>query len=127
LEAKIMSSQSVLSDAQWRKIEKLLPENRRDPGLITAVLYREHSGQSLSEVAEVFGITRVRLHQWTHALEADGSLARVMAALRLEPASRSVRSLSGNRPFYHRDPAMMAEISALRIGSFREALRAGRR
>ena len=122
-----MSSKSLLSARQWAKISALLPESRRDPALIEAVLFREHTGQSLSEVAELFGITRVRLHQWTHAIEADGSPARAMAALRLEVASRSVRSLSGNRPFYHRDPAMVAKISALRVGEFREALRASRR
>ena len=103
-----MSSKSALSDRQWRRIEKLLPANRRDRLMIEAVLFREFSGQSLSDVAELFGITRVRLHQWHHAIEAD--LPAIMAAVRLEPAGRSARCSSGSRPTYHNDPAMMAAV-----------------
>jgi transposase len=58
-----MGFKPALSDARWRRIEKLLPESRRDRQVIEAILYREFSGQSLTEVAEAFEVTRVRLHQ----------------------------------------------------------------
>ena len=90
----------MLSGAQRRRIENILQENRRDPTVIAAILYREFSGQSLRHAAEVFGITRVSLHDWHQAIEADGSLAKVMAALKLEPAGPLVR-----RPWW---PALLS-------------------
>ena len=93
-----MSSKSALSDAQWRKIERYLPETRRDRLMIEAILFREFSGQSLTDVAELFGITRVRLFQWEHAIEAV--LPAIMAALRLEPAGPLARCRSGSRPTF---------------------------
>jgi hypothetical protein len=121
-----MSPKSALSEAQWRKIERYLPETRRDQLMIEAVLYRRFSGQSLSEVAALFSITRVRLHQWHHALDADGSLTKVMAALRLEPAGPLARCRSGSRPTYHNNPEMIAAVAAIRMQSFRQALRGSR-
>ena len=114
-----MNSNSMLSERQWRKIEPLLPDNRRDRLMIEAVLFREFSGQSLTEIAWQFGTTRVRLHQWSHALAH--LLPGIMAALKLEPAGRR------GRMFYGSNSAQAAEIASLRIGNFREALRAGRR
>jgi hypothetical protein len=113
------SSNQLLNDLHWRRIESLLPPNRRDRTVIAAILYLEFSGQSLRHVGEVFGLSRTRLHEWHRAIEADGSLARIMAALKLEPAGRR------GRVFYGNDAAMAAEIAAIRIGEFRAAL--GRR
>ena len=90
--------------------------------MIVAILYLEFSGQSLRHVGELFGLSRTRLHEWHQALEADGSLAKVQAALKLEPSGRR-----GGRVFYGSSAAMAAEIAAIRIGNFREALRGGRR
>jgi hypothetical protein len=124
LEAKTMSSKSALSNAQWRKIERYLPETRRNRLMIEAILFREFSGQSLTDVAEVFGITRVRLFQWEHAIEAV--LPAIMAALRLESAGPLARCRSGSRPSYRRDQAMVDAVAAIRFQSFREALRGSR-
>ena len=66
-----MGSQPLLTEPQWRKIARHLPESRRDRQMIEAILYREFSGQSLAEVSEAFGVTRVRLHQWEHAIAAE--------------------------------------------------------
>lgn len=121
-----MGSKPLISDAQWRKIEKLLPETRRDPQMIAALLYREFSGQSLSHAAEMFRVTRVRLHQWHRALEADGSLADIMAALKLEPAGPLARCAAG-RPWYARDAELAARVAQFRLQNFADALRASRR
>ena len=71
-----MKAKPLISDAQWRRISPHLAENRCDRAMIEAILYREFSGQSLSEVAEALDVTRVRLHQWHHAIEADGTWRR---------------------------------------------------
>jgi hypothetical protein len=55
----------MLSDGQWRKIEKLLPENRHDSTVIAAILYREFSGQPLRHVGEQYGLSRTRLQNGT--------------------------------------------------------------
>ena len=117
-----MSSVPLLSDAQWSRIENILPENRRDRTVITAILYLEHSGQPLRHVGEQYGLSQTRLHEWHHAIEADGTLGRIMAALKLEPASAPAR---GDRPFHSHNPAMVAQVTALRLRNFGDALRAG--
>ena len=82
-----MGSKPLISEAQWRKITKFLPPKMCDQTMIEAILFREFSGRSLTEVAELFGVTRIRLHTWRNALEADGTLARIMAALKLAASS----------------------------------------
>ena len=69
-----MSSKSLLSDRHWHTIERHLPEKRRDWHLVEAILYRQFSGQGLTEVCQTFEVTRTRLHQWAVELEADGTL-----------------------------------------------------
>ena len=117
-----MSSVPLLSDAQWHLIEDILPENRRDQTVITAILYLEHSGQPLRHVGEQYGVSQSRLHEWHLAIQADDTLARGMAALKLDPASAPAR---GDRPFYSHNPAMVAQVTALRLRNFGDALRAG--
>jgi len=117
-----MGSIRVLTNRQWRLIENILPPTRHDPAVISAILYRQHSGQSLSHAAELFGVTRARLHEWDRALAADGSLAQILKALKLEPASALARR-RGGRPFYHRDPKMVAAVTELRLRNFADALR----
>jgi hypothetical protein len=117
-----MSSVPLLSDAQWSRIENILPENRRDRTVITAILYLEHSGQPMRHVGEQYGLSQTRLHEWHRAIEADGTLGRIMVALKLEPASAPAR---GDRPFHSHNPAMVAQVTALRLRNFGDALRAG--
>ena len=117
-----MSSVPLLSDAQWSRIENSLPENRRDRTVIAAILYLEHSGQPLRHVGEQYGLSQTRLHEWHRAIEADGTRGRIMAALKLEPASAPAR---GDRPFHSHNPAMVAQVTALRLRNFGDALRAG--
>jgi len=121
-----MGSIPLLSAAQWGLIGSHLPANRRDRHTISAILYREHSGQSLRHVADQYGLSRVRLHEWHRAIEADGSLARIMKALKLVPAGPLVRR-GGGRPFYSHNPAMVAQVTAIRLQNFREALQTRRR
>jgi hypothetical protein len=113
-----MNSNPMLSERQWKLVSALLPENRRNQSMVEAVLFREFSGQSITEISWQFGTTRAKLHAWTHALAAD--LPEVMAALKLEP------SRARGKVFYGNGTAQAAEIASLRIGNFREALR-GRR
>jgi hypothetical protein len=119
-----MGFKPALTGSQWNRIARLLPENRRDRQMIEAVLYRKFSGQSLAEVSEIFGITKVRLHQWEHAIAAE--LPAIMAALRLELADALAQTRSGHRPSYYRDPKMLAAIVGLRLQGFRDALRGSR-
>jgi hypothetical protein len=90
-EGKNMSSMPMLSAAQWRRIENILPPNRRDSAVIAALLYREFSGQSLRRTGEAYGLSRVRLHEWHGALKADSCLAKVMMAQKNPPATCSPR------------------------------------
>ena len=118
-----MGSEPLISDAQRRKIDELLPPKMRDPTMIEAILFREFSGRSLTETAELFGVTRIRLHTWHNALEADGSLRRIMAALKLKPAGPLARARSGERARYWNDPQMVAAVTGIRLQRFRDALR----
>lgn len=115
-----MSSNPLLNDLQWRLIERLLSPNRADRAVIAAILYLQFSGGSLRHVAELFGLSRSKLHEWHRATLADGSLAKVMAALKLESAGRRGKMFYGSG-------AMADQISAIRVGEFRQALRGGRR
>jgi hypothetical protein len=117
-----MSSVPLLSDTQWHRIETILPENRRDRTVITAILYLEHSGQPLRHVGEQYGLSQTRLHEWHGVIAADGSLTRVMAALKLDRASALDR---GDQPFHSHNAAMVAQVTALRLRLFGDALRAG--
>ena len=88
------SSNPLLHNAQWRRIEKLLPPNRQDRVAIAAILYLEFCGESMRHACELFGLSRTRLHEWHQALEVDGSLAKVQAALKLEPSGRRAGGFS---------------------------------
>ena len=122
MEGQTVGSKPLITDVQWRKIEKILPPKMCDRDMITAILFREFSGRSLTETAEIFDLTRVRLHQWQHALEADGSLQKVMATLKLESAGALARARTGERPRHHNNPEMLAAITTLRLQGFRDAL-----
>jgi hypothetical protein len=119
-----MGSKPLMSDTKWRKIAPLLPANRRDRQVIEAILFREHSGWSLTDTAALFGLTRVRLYQWHTAIAAD--LPRILAVLGLEPADQLMRR-RGGRAFYRDDAEMADAIAAIKLRNFAEALRAGRR
>jgi hypothetical protein len=82
-----MSDVPTLTVAQWRRIMLHLPPTRRDRLTISAILFRETDGASVRDTCELYGVTRTRLSEWTRALEADGSLARIMRTLRLERAN----------------------------------------
>ena len=124
-----MGSIPMLSDAQWRKISPLLPETKRDPVPIAAILYLEHSGQSLRHTAEIFRLSRSRLNEWHRALNADGSLAQIMTVLKLEAAGPLARRRGGGPEWYARPgpEAQAAAVTEIRVRSFGAALRAGRR
>jgi hypothetical protein len=89
---------------------------------MTAILYLEHSGQPLRHVGEQYGLSQTRLHEWHCAIEVDGTLARVMAALKLDRASALD---CADRPFHSHNAATVAQVTALRLRNFGDALRAG--
>ena len=72
-------------------------------------------------VSEAFGITKVRLHQWQHAIAH--LLPAIMATLKLEPAGPQAKSRGGHRPAYYSNPEMLTAILAIRMRDFRAALR----
>jgi hypothetical protein len=85
----------LLTDAQWRAVEPILPVGRRDRSVISAICFRESAGIGLRDLCEAYGVTRTRISDWTRALEADGSLPRILSALRLEPAGPLMRRRGG--------------------------------
>jgi transposase len=112
----------LLSSSQWNAILPLLPPNRRNVQIISALLYLEHSGESLRHVCEQFRTTKSRLNQWHRALASDGTLANIMLRLRLESAGPLVRRAGGQR-WYGDNATLAAEITSIRVGRFRDALR----
>jgi transposase len=123
-ETKSMDSIPMLSDAQWRKISPLLPETKRDPRMVSAILYLEHSGQSLRHTAEVFAVTKSRLGEWHGALAVDGGLARIMTMLKLKAAGPLARRGGGGPEWYARPgrEAQAAAVTAIRLQNFGAAL-----
>jgi hypothetical protein len=115
----------LLSARQWKQIVELLPNNRRDPMLVAAILFREVSGSGIREVAKSYGISRSRLHEWNRALETGGILANVLDTLRLEPAGPLARR-GGGPAWYANNEGLAAAIAAIRLDEFRQALRSGR-
>jgi hypothetical protein len=73
---------------KWQAIEALLPPNKRDKVVLAAILFRQTTAYGLRDTAEIFGLSRARVAEWTTLLESDGTLAKVMRALRLEPAGQ---------------------------------------
>lgn len=114
-----MSKAPMLSAAQWRKIEADLPPKRRDRAVISALLYRCSSGQSLRDVSDAYDISRARLSEWETLLQAI--LPKLMRKLGLAAADwRQWRS--GGQPWQRRQPNY-ADVTALRLTNFRQALR----
>jgi len=111
-----------LSAIQWRKIENLLPERRRDRRMIAALLFREFDGCGMREVCDLYGVTRTRLSEWTAALGADGTLGRLMRELGLKRAA-PLRWSAGGPTYWRRvSPDRGADVLALKLNYFREAL-----
>ena len=80
-----MASAPLLTALQFKKIELHLPASRRDRRMISAILYRASSGQSVREAADAFGVTKTQLNEWEAAI--SGELPGILQALRLEVAS----------------------------------------
>jgi hypothetical protein len=118
----MMSAVPLLSARQWNEIIELLPTNRRNPILIAAILFHQTSGCGLREVAQSYGVSRSRLHEWSKALEIDGSLANVLETLQLNPAGPLARR-GGGPAWYAHNKALAAEIAAIKLNEFRQALR----
>ena len=112
----------VLSGRQWAKIENILPATKRDPLLITAVLFHEVSGEPVREAAAAFGLSKTRLNEGHRAIAAD--LPQILELLGLEPADQLARRRGGR--VYAGDPEMTAAIAAIRLQNFAQAMRAGR-
>jgi len=114
-----------LSDRQWRRIESILPPNKRDPAMISALLFRHTSGCGLRDIAQWSGCSRTRLSEWDRALGADGTLRQIMKTLKLEPASSLLWSGGGQRSHFS-DRKVTDGVTAIRFQNFRDALRASR-
>ena len=122
LRALPMGTAPMLSAAQYRKIEADLPPKRRDRAVISALLYRASSGQSLRDVAEAYGISRARLSEWERLLESV--LPQLMQKLGLDAASS--RSWRGGGQAWTRRTTIYADVTALRLANFGRALRRAR-
>ena len=114
-----MAPAPLLTMKQFRSIEPDLPVSRRDRLVISAVLFRATSGQSLRETSESFGVSRVRLNEWEHAL--DCVLARIMHKLRLAPAPASMLRRGGQD--WRKRSGVYERVTTLRLQDFGTALR----
>jgi hypothetical protein len=119
-----VSDVPTLTVVQWRRIMLHLPPTRRDRLTISAILFRETDGASVRDTCELYGVTRTRLSEWTRALEADGSLARVMRTLRLERADP--RRRVGGVSFLKRS-SNRASVMQEKLREFDDALHRYRR
>ena len=91
----------ILTDAQWRAVEPLLPPGRRDRRVVSAICFRESAGIGLRDLCEAYGLTRTRLSDWTRALSRDGTLPRILRELRLERAG-ALMWRRGGTPMWRR-------------------------
>ena len=114
-----MAQAPTLSDAKWRKIVSDLPLKRRDRAVISALLYRASSGQSLRDVAEAYGISRTRLSEWDALLVAE--MPKLVQKLGLEPAGSL--AWRGGGQAWQRRTTCAADVTALRLRNFGQALR----
>ena len=87
--------------------------------MISAILYRASSGQSVREAADAFGVTKTKLNEWERALA--GELPGIMQALRLEVASSRVHRRGGQG--WQRTPNVYDRVTALQLEHFGAALR----
>jgi len=104
------------------RIERHLPAKRRDPDVISAILFRRWSGAGLRPTAIWYGVTFGRLQTWETQLRASGQLATIMRELRLPEASPTLFSNGGARSNW-RDDSAAQRVVAYRFGQFRDALR----
>jgi transposase len=116
-----MRAAPTLSDAKWRKIEHDLPAKRRDRVVISALLYRASSGQSLREVSDAYGVSRSRLSEWDALLAAE--MPKLMRKLGLTSASW-LSWRPGGQAWQRRHG--YADVTALRLANFGRSLRQGR-
>jgi hypothetical protein len=86
---------------KWSAIEGLLPHGRRDKAVLAAVLFRQTTACGLRDTAEIFGLSRAKVHEWTTMLESDGTLARILDSLGLERAG-PLRWRQGGVPHWRR-------------------------
>lgn len=119
-----MAPAPTLSDAQWKRIEAELPLKRRDRTVISAILYRAQSGQSLREVSDAYGISRAKISEWERLLEAESVLPKLIRKLGLEPAG-SLAWRGGGQAWQRRHNCA-ADVTALRLQNFGQALRRSR-
>lgn len=109
----------MLSATQFKRIEAELPLRRRNLVMISALLYRSSSGQSLRDVAEAYGISRTRLSEWDALLAAE--MPRLMRKLGLEAASWL--AWRGGGQAWQARHNCAADVNALRLENFGRALR----
>jgi transposase len=113
----------MLTDAQWRAVEPLLPLGRRDRRVLSAICFRESAGIGLRDLCEAYpGLTKTRVSDWTRALEADGSLPRILDTLRLNRAG-SLSWRRGGVPSWRRRSLDGGRgVMALKLSQFSEQL-----
>jgi len=121
-----MPNAPFLTDAQWGKIEAILPPKRRNRAVISALVFRRWSGSGLRPAAAAFGVTVARLQAWETEFRASGCLIDLMNALGLPQAPPAKFSNGGQRTNWGGDADSAARLLAYRFGRFREALRAGK-
>ena len=110
----------LISHKQLDLIVDLLPPSRRDPVLVTAILYRAFSGGSLRDVAELFPVTRCRLHEGERDLAAV--LPRILRTLRLRPLPSAMYRRGGGQDWRRRTPGVHERVVAYQLQEFGEAL-----
>ena len=68
----------LLTTAEIRQIAPYLPRKRDDPVIISAIVFRNWSGESLRHIATWYGVTVGRVQTWETQLRDGGQLAAIM-------------------------------------------------
>ena len=113
----------LLTTAEIRRIAPYLPRKRDDPVIISAIVFRNWSGESLRHIATWYGVTVGRVQTWETQLRDGGQLAAIMKELGLPHAS-ALQWVNGGQVSAWRNPDTAKRIAALRFTQFRDALRA---
>ena len=124
--ARMMSSVPTLNARQWRRVEPLLPETRRDRIAISAIVFREIDGTGLRDVARLYGVSKTKLSEWSARLQAEGTLSRILDALGVQRAP-PLQWRRGGSPGWRRHCADRGRaVMALKVDRVVEQLRASR-
>jgi hypothetical protein len=121
-----MASVPLVTLRKWRRIARILPANRQDRHVISAILFRQCDGASLRDTSRWFAISRAKINEWERELSQSGALQQVMDAVGVRRAGVLVWRRGGPAPVWRRRTADRGRATVVaKLDRFREQLREG--